>query len=331
MKLSFQVSSGLSSDEWLSLAQQAEEYGFHGIHVADRLDFQFPTWPTLFAMARHTSRIRLGTGVTNPYLRHPAITAKMISLLDAQSNGRAVLGLGLGSTWHYKMLGMSELRPYTTMREAIAIIRQLAAGKAADFAGSVFSVTADFAFPWEPTRERIPIFIGSRSPGVMEIAGEVADELHLPFCVAPEFVRAAQKHAQDGMDRAGRKGELIPIAAGPLVCIAQDREAALLDARLRLPEYMAFMKYPFELMGIPFEQAQRLHQAWREGDENYLLSNVTDQMIAGFTLTGAPGDIIRQIEQLQNIGISHLTLNEPGPDRVGSIDLLGQNVLPHFH
>ena len=330
MKLSFQVSSTRTTDEWLAFAHQADDYGFAEIHLADRLDFHFPTWPTLFAMARHTQRILLGTGVTNPYLRHPVLAAKLLSLLDEESGGRAVLGLGMGSVWHYQMLGITELHAYTTLREAVTIIRRLTAGGAADFEGQVFSATADFAFPWQPTREHIPVFIGTRSPGVMGIAGEVADELHLPFCIAHEFVKVAQGRARAGMTSAGREGDLIPISAGPLLCIAEDRDAALRDARLRLPEYIAFMKYPCEVMGIPYEDALRLHQAWRERDEAYMLQHVTDQMIAGFTLAGAPADIIKQIERLHEIGLSHLTLNEPGPDLVSAVDLLGGKVLPHF-
>ncbi len=53
-------------------------------------------------------------------------------------------------------------------------------------------------------------------------------------------------------------------------------------------------------------------------------------MVAGFTLAGSPQDIIGQIEQLQANGVGHVTLNEPGPDRLGSVDLLGQEVLPYF-
>ena len=111
MKLSFQLSSSRTTNEWLAFARQADDYGFAEIHLADRLDFQFATWPILFAMACHTQRVLLGTGVTNPYLRHPALTAKMISLLDQESRGRAVLGLGLGIVWQYQMPGIKELHP----------------------------------------------------------------------------------------------------------------------------------------------------------------------------------------------------------------------------
>ena len=130
------------------------------------------------------------------------------------------------------------------------IIRQLTAGQAAAFEGRVFSLTGELVLPWEPVRARIPIFIGSRSPGVMAIAGELADELHLPFCIAPEFVALARARIQEGIKRAGRTDELIPLSVGPLVCIAEDADTALLDARRRLPEYIAFMKYPCEVMGI---------------------------------------------------------------------------------
>src|SRR5581483_4993639 len=187
MKLSLQMHSVRSLDDWIALARLAEELGFAEIHIAERLDFPYPTWPTLFVMAEHTQRIGLGTGVTNPYTRHPAVTAKMIAMLDHYSRGRATPGIGQGDLWQFDQLCIAHHNPLATLRESVQVIRYLLAGKDNGFSGHVFTLKPGLGFKWKGYREHTPITVGSRSRGGMAVAGEVADELHLPNCVAHEF------------------------------------------------------------------------------------------------------------------------------------------------
>ena len=330
MKISLQMHSLRSPDEWIDMARKAEECGFAEFHIAERLDFPYPTWPSLFMMAEHTTRIGLGTGVTNPYSRHPAVTAKMIAMLDAYSHGRAALGIGQGDLWQFDQLGIAHQRPLAALREAVQVIRYLLAGRDDGFSGEVFSIQPGLDFKWKGYREHTPIFVGSRSPGGMAVAGEVADELHLPNCVAPEFVALAKEQARKGMDKAGRNGKMIPLASSPQCGISRDREAAVRHAQERIGGFIEWMKVPCELMGIGPDETARLSEAKGRGDLDTLYRNVTGRYLQAFAVAGTAKDVIEQLEQLAGLGFDHITLNEPGPDLNEALELLGKEVLPYF-
>ena len=76
-------------------ARRSEELGLDALWYADE-KFYRETYTGLAACALATTRITLGTGVTEPYTRHPALTALAIASLDELSGGRAVLGFGAG-------------------------------------------------------------------------------------------------------------------------------------------------------------------------------------------------------------------------------------------
>src|SRR4051812_39646338 len=79
-------------------AQQAEAAGFDGVTIVDSQNLSGDCYVALAAAAGETDRIKLGTGVTNPFTRHAAVTACAISTVHAESGGRAVLGIGRGDS-----------------------------------------------------------------------------------------------------------------------------------------------------------------------------------------------------------------------------------------
>ena len=79
------------------LAAIAEAHGFEGIWVPDER-FHRDCYLTLGSVARETVRARLGPFVSDPYSRHPALTAMTMATLDELADGRAVLGLGAGAS-----------------------------------------------------------------------------------------------------------------------------------------------------------------------------------------------------------------------------------------
>jgi len=81
------------------VVQRAKEYeaaGLAGMVVWDAQSSDGDCYVSLAAAAMATTSLKLGTGVTNPVTRHPAVTASAIASLQAISNGRAVLGIGRG-------------------------------------------------------------------------------------------------------------------------------------------------------------------------------------------------------------------------------------------
>ena len=81
------------------VVQRAKEYEaarLAGMVVWDAQSSDGDCYVSLAAAAMATTTLKLGTGVTNPVTRHPAVTASAIASLQAISNGRAVLGIGRG-------------------------------------------------------------------------------------------------------------------------------------------------------------------------------------------------------------------------------------------
>lgn len=83
--------------------REAEELGFDDIWLADHArDLRRPSghwfdaWATLAVMATETARARIGTLVSNPVLRPPAMLARLATTVDHLSGGRLELGIGTG-------------------------------------------------------------------------------------------------------------------------------------------------------------------------------------------------------------------------------------------
>src|SRR3569832_2928648 len=79
-------------------AAAAEKAGFDGFGVVDSQNLAGDCYVALAMAAAAASRIKLGTAVTNPLTRHAAVTASAIATVQAESGGRAVLGIGRGDS-----------------------------------------------------------------------------------------------------------------------------------------------------------------------------------------------------------------------------------------
>ncbi|MCH7897258.1 MAG: LLM class flavin-dependent oxidoreductase, partial [candidate division NC10 bacterium] len=79
-------------------AARAEEVGYDGIVYVDSQNLAGDCYVALALAAQATSTIKLGTGVTNSFTRHPAVTASAIATVQVESGGRAYLGIGRGDS-----------------------------------------------------------------------------------------------------------------------------------------------------------------------------------------------------------------------------------------
>jgi alkanesulfonate monooxygenase SsuD/methylene tetrahydromethanopterin reductase-like flavin-dependent oxidoreductase (luciferase family) len=168
----------------MEYARRAEELGFGCFWYADERLYH-ETYVGLTACALATTRIRLGPAVTDPYSRHPALTAMAISSLDEISDGRAILGLGAGSMG-FEQLGLRLHRPAATLRDAIKVIRRLWAGEHVSYEGEQFVLRE--ANMELPTRPGIPIYLAADGPRTLRVAGELADAVVVAHCASPKIL-----------------------------------------------------------------------------------------------------------------------------------------------
>lgn len=128
----------------LRAGELAEELGFDAFFIGDHPGYQTEPWVHLGAIAARTQRIGLGSVVNCVYHRQPALFARLIGDLDNISNGRAILGLGIG--WNeieFKQLGL----PFLTIRdrqealdEALQIIKSMFGPEPVTFHGKHWRV-----------------------------------------------------------------------------------------------------------------------------------------------------------------------------------------------
>ena len=121
-------------------------------------------WVTLSALARETSRIRIGSMVNGMHFRHPSITAKMAVTLDLVSGGRSYLGLGAGwfeeeAEAHGLELGSMKER-FDRFDEGLEVIVSLLTNEETDFSGEYYQLKGALSEPKASQKPHPPICIG---------------------------------------------------------------------------------------------------------------------------------------------------------------------------
>lgn len=162
----------------VELAVRAEASGFRRCWVYDEGLHTRDVWVTLAAIAGATERIPIGPGITNPYTRHPGVTAMAAASLAELSGGRAFLGLGAGGGVTLGPLGIDRTRPAATVGSMVDALRSLWAGETVDVAMPSFRLM-QARLGMAPVR--IPVWLAGRGPSMMRLGSLVADGFHLSF------------------------------------------------------------------------------------------------------------------------------------------------------
>ena len=150
----------------------AEASGFGTVWLADER-FYREVYSCLAMFAANTTRVQLGPCVTDPFARHPALTAMAIATLDEISGQRSILGLGAGVSG-FAELGIDRRKPPRAIREAIELIRALLRGEQVDFHGEIIHFN-DGHLSFKPVRADIPIYVASNGPLGQRAAGALAE------------------------------------------------------------------------------------------------------------------------------------------------------------
>jgi len=212
-----------------------DELGFDSAWVCDHLyGVPLPTlpileaWSQLAAVAAVTERIELGTLVTPPFFRNPAVLAKQIATVDHISNGRVIAGLGAG--WfeaeftaygcEFPALGAR----MKALEEEIRILKAMWTEERATVSGEHFSVRDAICEP-KPVR-RPPILIGGGGEkvlmGIVARHADVWNNLAVFQAELGSKVAAVRRRCEE----EGRDPESLEISQQCVVVLAEDEEAA---------------------------------------------------------------------------------------------------------
>jgi F420-dependent oxidoreductase-like protein len=227
----------------VQVAQQAEALGFESVWLFDHFhtvprptdEITFESFTSLAALAALTSRVRLGHIVICTAFRNPALTAKMISTLDAISGGRMELGIGAGwkrDEWLAYGYGFPETKErLARLADDLEVITRMlepARSTHATFEGTYAHVRDAINVPKPVQQPRVPIMVGGNGPNVTwRLAARFADELNLDG-MGPGELGEALPVIRSRCEEIGRDPATLPVS----VHVGPEQLAAAGNARV---------------------------------------------------------------------------------------------------
>jgi len=303
----------------VSVVRYAEELGYDQAWLSDRLR---DTYVNLTACAIATSKIKLATGMVNPYTRHPVINARAVATLDELSNGRMSMGFAAGNMVEMtKDLGFETKGSFSRIREACIIARRLFRGETVTFEGKHFTVH-DIKLGVKP-RHDIPICIAGQGPRVLEVSGEVADAAIIPYTDS-RIVDLAKQRVRAGAEKAGRRFEDIRLISWPSVYVTSDKQKVLDSLRgyAALMVLLSPMEWMEEL-GMKAEEYEVVKQGYAKGahvdpklEADYVKKAkeyITDEVVQLYTIVGTTQEVVDKIGDLNKQGFGEFSLWVPTP------------------
>jgi F420-dependent oxidoreductase-like protein len=271
---------GFTYEHIREVAAEAERLGFESIWVSDHffmtedsLDVNcLECWTVLTALARDTTRLRLGAMVASQSYRNPALMANMAASVDHVSGGR--LNYGIGAGWkevEYDAYGYrfpAAGRRIRQLEEAVEIARRMWTQPKATYMGRYYSVRDALCMP-KPFQDPLPIWIGGTGTKTLRVAAKHADAVNFAWTHPPDFYEERYKVLRSHCGEVGRDFYDIRKSAGLMVRIVDDLEA---PEPARDERYLRYIGRQNPVMVVtPDELAERIEGYLGVGVTHFIL------------------------------------------------------------
>lgn len=272
MKFGIHASLGVgfspTGNDYIRIAQKAEELGYHSIWFGDhivvpeKIEAAYPytpdgsvgfdrrtPWPDPFALlagiGTATQKILLGTSVVIVPYRNPLHVAKAVATVDLLSNGRCVFGAGIGwMTEEFEALGESYAERASRTREYIQIMKSLWSGEVSNFHGTYFSYPDVYGLPLPVQKPHPPIYFGGESTPALKRIADLGDGW-LPGPVeAAVFKQRVEQLKALMADRGRNFSELYIAMTGDPAQLKQQPEKLAELETLGVQEIICFLSAP---------------------------------------------------------------------------------------
>ena len=318
--LEAEITPGMPVNQVVELARLAEDVGFDRLGISDVV-FWHDCFVLLGIVAAKTSRIGLGSMVTNPYSRHPAVLAGIAATLHDVSGGRAFLGIGAGAG--LEALDETYPRPVAHVREAVEVMRALLRGETVNYRGETITVNDSRLQHVDPAAPaNVPMSIGTRSPQMMRLAGEIADiALVGGRYLSPSLAAQYRKQIADGAARIGRQVSDVEVAPRVTLCVSEDGDLARRSVKRYVAHYIALIR-PAELnerLGLDDAWYARVQAALDRStgwyfdhdrhDDPEIFSLIGDELVKSFAIAGDPRECLAMAQGVLDLGFSSISMN----------------------
>jgi 5,10-methylenetetrahydromethanopterin reductase len=317
-------------------AAAAESDGWDGIWVMDSQNLSVDPFVAMAVAAEQTTRLKLGTGVTNLQTRHVATTAAAAASVQVLSGGRCVIGVGRGDS----ALAYAGVPPWTLaeFERSVASLRALLSGE------SVTPLEAepdqgqqsdkrdqlDLRLQWLPESYRpVPIELVASGPRMLGVAARNADWITLSVGADPNRLQWAMDLVAQELSRCGRDADDLHFSAYVCVCVHDD--VAL--ARTVVADMVATLARFNAMSGStsgPWSDTDRQvahavaasYAMSRHADGGRIPAGVLpDAFIDRFAIVGSAAACLEKLAVLRSLGIERLVVAS-GPRASGPGELI---------
>ena len=322
------IAPDYSLQDLLNLAERAEQLGFDSVWVGDSL-FSKPRWEPiniLSAISQRTSKVKLGTACMVSGTRHPLYLALEWATLDALSNGRTILGTGMGNPEEgvrreYTSVGLDFEKRARIFEEGLSVLRQLWTEGKTDFSGETYQFDNVSFFsgtemgPLMPAQAPPPIWVvsnprltvGTKQEEKTErVVSKAARRIAtygdgwMTCCRArhPDEFRAQLEQVEQAIAEAGRSRDEFVMSYQVTMNIADTREQAHAGINAYISQY-----YP------------ELSKAMDLGE---------------WGPVGTPDDIAEWFQTFIDAGVDYFICRFGSLDQFGQVEQFARDVLPRF-
>jgi 5,10-methylenetetrahydromethanopterin reductase len=332
------------------LARRAEDEGWDGIGLVDSQNLAGDPYVELGLAAAATSRIRLATAVTNPLTRHPSVAATAMATVQAESGGRAVLGIGRGDS-SLAHLGLAPA-PVAMFRQYLERLQGYLRGEEVPFQplDEVASVgTLGLAGGPQTSRLRwlprdvpkVPVDVAATGPKVIAVGALLAERVTLAVGADGARIRWAIEAARSARFSAGLAADGLALGAYVPVLVHPDRATARTLIAGGVASFARFSVMHGKVVG-PVDEAGRrtltaVHDAY-DMERHFTHGSpqsapLTDEVIDAFGVAGPPSYCVERLRELVELGLSKLFFMGGGfglgrEERQAAHRLLVDEVLP---
>ena len=295
----------------IHLAKVSEEAGYSHVWVGDSHLIWREAYVNMTAMMLNTTKVKFGTGVTNPLTRHPSVLASAYATLEEHAPGRMIVGIGLGDS-SVETMG---LKPSTlaNFETSLQQMRELFAGREAQLPSGKIHLL-------HPCKGKVPIYIAASGPKMLELSGRIADGIIVLVGVANEYIAHAKEKISAGAKSAGRKLDQINLVLW-VPCAVSDRAPAKDAVKAHVARVVA---HPLPYVLDPQEQnvladIRKTYDYYHHMDQQANHAEVIpDWLVDKFAIAGTVAECRAQIERIKQTGIQQIAIipySPPGGNR----------------
>jgi 5,10-methylenetetrahydromethanopterin reductase len=307
LRLALGFNPVLPVQDIVKIAVKAEAAGYESIWMHESL-FQRDIVSYLSLILNSTNKIKAASGIINTYTRHPVVAATTFGTLSELSNGRAIMGLGLGSFPTIPKIGqrifpVKETRPVKRVNEYVELVRAFWSGNNINFKGKFFQ--AENLQVGFKIQSSIPVYIAGLSTELLELAGKVGDGALLsPALATVETTRKMSSAVKVGEASVNRKVDKASYMMASLDSDVNKAREAMKGFYFFLFQLAEVIKpQTLEPYGITEDQLAPMKAAWKKADIAGAKANAPNEAVEALTLTGTKETVQHRSEEYLSAGV----------------------------